>query len=575
MSCCEGFEKIDNLLENRWFRYLSLLALALVLLLPGTSTLPLMDRDEPRFAQATQEMMDTEQWIVPYFNGDYRFDKPPLTYWWMRVHYWVFGKTELGARLHSVFAAALAAMVICRLGTFFFSTRAGWLSGVGFLTCLQVVIHGRICVADMPMILAVIATMDASCRLLLPRDGVSSPKRFGPLFWYLTSALAVGFLAKGPIAWAVPILAWALFRWPIGKRPLPWRNLQLVSAFGIALLVVAAWGIPALISTKGEFWSVGIGEHVVDRGLKPLNSRPVIPGVYYLGTVLLSLLPWTAFTFAPVFGGESPRTDPKRAILLAWYIAPFLIFSFYATQLPHYILPGFAGLFLLLFRSGGLPSMDTPGQKRWFWGVTGFFGVVFGIALIGLLVMRSRIPAPLDNMIPVFGFALGVITLFSVLMPLAIYLRKGWMALPVLAIGVLICGVGLARSIRERSMVVDMKEAISEAGAMEGASYMSYRFGEPSQIFYLDSEEKWKFAADIPPVKRWMANHEENGIAVFRTKVWRMDGLLTGESKAEYDDTAKVKRIVDPAKYETRTIQGFNAARTTWEEVIVAIPKKG
>ncbi|MDH4409567.1 MAG: hypothetical protein QE273_08110, partial [Verrucomicrobiales bacterium] len=42
--------------------------LAAILLLPGTATLPLMDRDEPRFAQATWEMREGGQWIIPYFN---------------------------------------------------------------------------------------------------------------------------------------------------------------------------------------------------------------------------------------------------------------------------------------------------------------------------------------------------------------------------------------------------------------------------------------------------------------------------------------------------------------------------
>jgi hypothetical protein len=38
------------------------------------------------------------------------------------------------------------------------------------------------------------------------------------------------------------------------------------------------------------------------------------------------------------------------AFLVAWFLAPFLIFTFYATQLPHYVLPGFPPFFLLLGR---------------------------------------------------------------------------------------------------------------------------------------------------------------------------------------------------------------------------------
>lgn len=61
-----------------------LLGLGLWLLFPPACLQPLLDRDEPRFAQATVEMVRRSEWIVPYFNGEFRFDKPPLTYWLMR-----------------------------------------------------------------------------------------------------------------------------------------------------------------------------------------------------------------------------------------------------------------------------------------------------------------------------------------------------------------------------------------------------------------------------------------------------------------------------------------------------------
>ena len=68
------------------------LALAgLLLFLPGNNLAPLIDRDEPRFAQATREMIQRHEWVVPYFNDQYRFDKPILIYWMMRASYAAFG----------------------------------------------------------------------------------------------------------------------------------------------------------------------------------------------------------------------------------------------------------------------------------------------------------------------------------------------------------------------------------------------------------------------------------------------------------------------------------------------------
>lgn len=103
-----GFEA---LIDNKPRLLLSVLAV--VWLLPGTGSLPFVDRDEPRFAHATQEMMDSPEegaWTVPYFNSQYRFDKPPVVYWWMRMHYKMFGYNEMSARLHSVEATVLVVL---------------------------------------------------------------------------------------------------------------------------------------------------------------------------------------------------------------------------------------------------------------------------------------------------------------------------------------------------------------------------------------------------------------------------------------------------------------------------------
>ena len=62
----------------------------------GTWSLPLIDRDEPRFAEASREMIERGDYIVPRFNNQLRLDKPPLTYWAQTASYRVFGQNDLG-----------------------------------------------------------------------------------------------------------------------------------------------------------------------------------------------------------------------------------------------------------------------------------------------------------------------------------------------------------------------------------------------------------------------------------------------------------------------------------------------
>src|SRR5260370_33205231 len=47
----------------------------------GTWSVPLIDRDEPRFAEASREMIERGDYIVPHFNNQLGLDKPPFPYW--------------------------------------------------------------------------------------------------------------------------------------------------------------------------------------------------------------------------------------------------------------------------------------------------------------------------------------------------------------------------------------------------------------------------------------------------------------------------------------------------------------
>ena len=53
-----------------------LVVLVLAIYLPGIAQLPLLDRDEPRFATAAREMMERDDWIVPTFNRASRMPNP-------------------------------------------------------------------------------------------------------------------------------------------------------------------------------------------------------------------------------------------------------------------------------------------------------------------------------------------------------------------------------------------------------------------------------------------------------------------------------------------------------------------
>src|SRR5262245_28753676 len=58
-----------------------LVILSLLAFLPGFASMPPMDRDEPRFAQASKQMLETGDLVNIRFQGEARLKKPVGIYW--------------------------------------------------------------------------------------------------------------------------------------------------------------------------------------------------------------------------------------------------------------------------------------------------------------------------------------------------------------------------------------------------------------------------------------------------------------------------------------------------------------
>ncbi|MFL6500952.1 MAG: ArnT family glycosyltransferase [Candidatus Udaeobacter sp.] len=336
----------------------------------GTWSLPLIDRDEPRFAEASREMIERDNYIVPYFNNQLRLDKPPLTYWAQVASYHLFGLNDFAARFPSAIAAALTALVIFAWGRRIGGERVGWWAAIIFTLSLQTFIHAKAAVADMWLVLFVTLAHWAGYELLgVSNRGAARPAvaPYPQTHWWLTFylSLALGFLAKGPIAWT-PLLTVAVLIIYRRKQELL-GHFKFLRGILLMLVVLALWGIPALIQTGGEFVTVGIGRHVVGRSLMTMEGHGASSlGMYvlllpfYFVTLFISFFPWSIKlpslvrnlwrnrkAAVAVSGYSGNQLD---TYLLSGIAVIFVIFTLVSTKLPHYTLPAFPLLALLLAR---------------------------------------------------------------------------------------------------------------------------------------------------------------------------------------------------------------------------------
>ena len=324
--------------------------------LAGTWSLPLIDRDEPRFAEAAREMRERGDLIVPYFNNQFRFDKPPLTYWFQVASYRLFGENDFAARFPTAIAAALVAVILLAWGQQLGDEKVGWWAAIIFCLSLQTFIQGKAATADMWLVLFVTVAHWAAWELFKANTEhrTSNIEHRTVFWWTFYISLAFAFLAKGPIGWT-PLLTVAIAHRFHRQKHFA-AHFKFVRGLLLMLVLICLWGIPALVRTQGEFFRVGIGKHVVERSVATMEGHgassvwmylALLP--FYFLTVFASFFPWS-IKLPALWKKLRAQRDRTDQFLLAGALIIFGIFTVVQTKLPHYTLPAFPLLALLVAR---------------------------------------------------------------------------------------------------------------------------------------------------------------------------------------------------------------------------------
>ena len=300
---------------------------------------PLFDVDEGAFSQATLEMFQRGDYLSTYLNGEPRYDKPILVYWLQAASVLAFGPTEFAFRLPSAVCAALWCALVFLFTRAACGTTAAWLAAACTATSVGVFVIGRAATADALLNLLIAASLLAAWLHL----------KSGERKWLYAAfaAAALGVMAKGPVALLIPFcvtLAFCLIR----------RDFRtwLCAAFDPrALLVFALIAAPwYLIIFYKEGWPFIEGfflKHNVERFGSPLQGHGGSL-VYYLPVVLLASMPHTGLFIKTFMKIREMWRDDLQCYLLLWFLFVFAFFSLSGTKLPHYILYGMTGMFILM-----------------------------------------------------------------------------------------------------------------------------------------------------------------------------------------------------------------------------------
>ena len=111
-----------------------LVLLCLALYFMGLGQRHLWDADEGLHASTSKVMVQTGNWLVPQFNGEPFYDKPPLFNWLVALSFVFFGFTEFAARFPAALIGAVTVLATYRFGRQLVSESGAFLGAIVLAT---------------------------------------------------------------------------------------------------------------------------------------------------------------------------------------------------------------------------------------------------------------------------------------------------------------------------------------------------------------------------------------------------------------------------------------------------------
>jgi len=468
------------------------LVMGIVMFAPGIATLQPMDRDEPRFAQASKQMMESGDYVDIRFQDEARHKKPVGIYW-LQV-----ASVELGSwagisearsqiwlyRLPSLLGALLTLLGTYAAGLAFLSRRAAFMAAILTGSTILLGVEARLAKTDAVLTATIVwafAVMLHAFQQWRRDDRINPtdhamPFGFVLCFW---SVLALSLLVKGPILPILMALALAVV-WLL-QRDLGW--FKTITPFWgpiLTLLLVLPWFVAIMMKSGGEFFSASVGQDMMSKvaGAQERHGGP--PGTYLL------VFFGTAWPLAPLFCLSVPfiwrhKRDAVVLFLLGWIVPFWIILELVPTKLPHYVLPLYPAMALLVCLAAERGMISVAG-----WGVKlAMAGLVLPVVV--LLVGLTGGSLWLGDQLPVMALLVLLLALWPVI-EAARALHKGLIAqtgllayagMVLVSVAVYMAGSPVLQSIRisdRLAQAMEKPECGDKHLAMLG-------YSEPSLVF--------------------------------------------------------------------------------------------
>jgi len=341
-------------------------------------------------------MFESGDRLTPTFSGELRVAKPVFIYWLMEQSYRLFGVNEFAAR----FPSALFGVGLILIHYLFLvhqrDQTVALFGGLMLLLNLEILGLGRMVLTDSVLIFFTTASLYGLWPGLHGEGGV---RRW---IWAFYVGMAFATLTKGPVGFAMPIIAAALYLTWTRRWCEYWQKGVPLAGTLLFILLAAPW-YAAMFLVHGDAYATGAKAHTIGRLLSPMEGHHGTI-FFYLPVLLLGFFPWSALlpvslyhTFknwreakgvrlkerirpdsSPVPLAPGPSSSLELDLFAAlWVVGVFVFFTASSTRLPHYIGPLFPAA-ALLTASYWSQCLQDPTTK----GIRGSIHLMMGLGYL-------------------------------------------------------------------------------------------------------------------------------------------------------------------------------------------------
>ena len=354
-----------------------LLLLSSSLFFSSINSLPVLDRDEARYVQSSKQMVESNNYLSIKFQEDYRSKKPIGIYWLQAItinlladvkqvtnfKYEVLNDDVWKYRIVSALAVLFSVLLLYLSGKKIITSKASFYSSLILAASLLVIAEAHIAKTD--SILLFLSTI-IFITLFKYYKQIGDKNIMNFMILWVSMGLSV--LIKGPVL--IVLFSSSIMLISLLGKNIRWiKNTKPFLGIILVILISVPWFFFMPSEEQRNFLQESFFHDFLGKVRSVQESHGGFPGYYLIG-LLFFFFPFSIFFIPLIHFLKISIRDKNIVFLLCWILPTLIIMELIPTKLPHYILPIYPAIAVLM----GLLLADIQSYKNLFLTKIAYFG---------------------------------------------------------------------------------------------------------------------------------------------------------------------------------------------------------